>query len=147
MAPRETPTVSIGDWIEAYSPGIWQVQEMLGGFYEVRFRLEERKRASRRSIVFAKRLVDTRWRKAFTVETCEGGWVRPLTDAKRERLAEYMTAHPEVVAEFEAFRPERPGYVEEPPRIANGRLTLKEAPGLGLALSEAALNKFGERIL
>lgn len=36
---------------------------------------------------------------------------------------------------------------EDPPRIANGRLTLKEAPGLGLALSEAALKKFGERIL
>jgi len=36
---------------------------------------------------------------------------------------------------------------EDPPRIANGRLTLKETPGLGLALSEAALAKFGERIL
>jgi L-alanine-DL-glutamate epimerase-like enolase superfamily enzyme len=36
---------------------------------------------------------------------------------------------------------------EDPPRIANGRLTLKEAPGLGLALSEAALKKFGQRIL
>ena len=36
---------------------------------------------------------------------------------------------------------------EESPRIANGRLTLKEAPGLGLTLSEAALKKFGERIL
>lgn len=36
---------------------------------------------------------------------------------------------------------------EDPPRIANGRLTLKEAPGLGLALSETALRKFGERIL
>jgi len=36
---------------------------------------------------------------------------------------------------------------EDPPRIANGRLTLKEAPGLGLTLSEAALTKFGERIL
>ena len=36
---------------------------------------------------------------------------------------------------------------EDPPRIANGRLTLKEAPGLGLTLSEAALAKFGERIL
>jgi len=36
---------------------------------------------------------------------------------------------------------------EDPPRIANGRLTLKEAPGLGLELSEAALKKFGERIL
>jgi L-alanine-DL-glutamate epimerase-like enolase superfamily enzyme len=36
---------------------------------------------------------------------------------------------------------------EDPPRIANGQLTLKEAPGLGLKLSEAALKKFGERIL
>jgi D-galactarolactone cycloisomerase len=36
---------------------------------------------------------------------------------------------------------------EDPPRIANGWLTLKEAPGLGLTLSEAALAKFGERIL
>jgi len=36
---------------------------------------------------------------------------------------------------------------EDPPRIANGRLTLKETPGLGLTLSEAALVKFGERIL
>ena len=36
---------------------------------------------------------------------------------------------------------------EDPPRIANGVLALKEAPGLGLALSEKALKKFGERIL
>ena len=36
---------------------------------------------------------------------------------------------------------------EDPPRIAHGKLALKEAPGLGLKLSEAALKKFGERIL
>ncbi len=36
---------------------------------------------------------------------------------------------------------------EDPPPIANGRLTLKEAPGLGLTLSKAALAKFGEQIL
>jgi len=36
---------------------------------------------------------------------------------------------------------------EDPPRIENGRLTLKETPGLGLTLSQAALAKFGERIL
>jgi D-galactarolactone cycloisomerase len=36
---------------------------------------------------------------------------------------------------------------EDPPRIANGILTLKEQPGLGLTLSPAALEKFGERIL
>jgi L-alanine-DL-glutamate epimerase-like enolase superfamily enzyme len=36
---------------------------------------------------------------------------------------------------------------EDPPKIADGRLELKEQAGLGLALSEAALKKFGERIL
>ena len=36
---------------------------------------------------------------------------------------------------------------EDPPKIAKGMLTLKEQPGLGLTLSEAALKKFGERIL
>jgi L-alanine-DL-glutamate epimerase-like enolase superfamily enzyme len=36
---------------------------------------------------------------------------------------------------------------EDPPRIANGMLTLKEQPGLGLTLSENAVRKFGERIL
>ena len=36
---------------------------------------------------------------------------------------------------------------EDPPKIANGRLRLKEQPGLGLTLSDAALKKFGERIL
>jgi D-galactarolactone cycloisomerase len=36
---------------------------------------------------------------------------------------------------------------EDPPRIGNGMLTLKEQAGLGLTLSEAALKKFGERIL
>ena len=36
---------------------------------------------------------------------------------------------------------------EDPPRIANGTLTLKEQPGLGLTLSATALAKFGRRIL
>jgi len=36
---------------------------------------------------------------------------------------------------------------EDPPKIAKGILTLKEQPGLGLTLSDAALKKFGERIL
>ena len=36
---------------------------------------------------------------------------------------------------------------EDPPKIANGILKLKEQPGLGLTLSEKALKKFGEKIL
>ena len=35
----------------------------------------------------------------------------------------------------------------DPPRIATGWLTLKDAPGWGQALSKAALAKFGEHVL
>jgi D-galactarolactone cycloisomerase len=36
---------------------------------------------------------------------------------------------------------------ENPPRIADGMLTLNSEPGLGLTLSEAALARYGERVL
>ena len=36
---------------------------------------------------------------------------------------------------------------ENPPRIADGWLTLNQAPGLGLKLSEKAMKKFGEKVL
>jgi L-alanine-DL-glutamate epimerase-like enolase superfamily enzyme len=36
---------------------------------------------------------------------------------------------------------------ENPPKIADGWLTLNEAPGLGLTLSQAAIAKFGKRIV
>ena len=35
---------------------------------------------------------------------------------------------------------------ENPPRIENGTLHLNDAPGLGLTLSEEAIEKFGTRI-
>ena len=36
---------------------------------------------------------------------------------------------------------------EDPPVIKNGMMTLKDQPGLGLTLSEAAMKKFSERII
>jgi D-galactarolactone cycloisomerase len=36
---------------------------------------------------------------------------------------------------------------ENPPKIADGWLTLNQAPGLGLTLSEAAVKKFGRQIV
>jgi len=51
----------------------------------------------------------------------------------------------------ESFDPERDPLqaelFENPPNIANGWMTLNDAPGLGLILAAAALKKFGERVL
>ena len=36
---------------------------------------------------------------------------------------------------------------EDAPKIVNGKMKLKEQPGLGLTLSEAAIRKYGERVI
>ncbi len=51
----------------------------------------------------------------------------------------------------ESFDPERDPLqaelFENPPSVANGWMTLNDAPGLGLTLAAAALKKYGERVL
>lgn len=52
---------------------------------------------------------------------------------------------------LESFDPERDplqaSLYLEPPEVRDGMLTLKEQPGLGLALSESAIARFGERVI
>jgi D-galactarolactone cycloisomerase len=53
-----------------------------------------------------------------------------------------------IVESFDPVRdPLQAELFENPPIIANGWVTLNDAPGLGLTLAEAALDKFGERVL
>jgi hypothetical protein len=110
--PRKNDTqLSAGDWVESYSPGVWQVVRVLQDFFELRFHPDEPKRVSRRRLVLSKRLVDDKWRKAFKAEMAEAAVVHPLGDDQRARLAEYAKASPETLAEFEAFHPEMPDHI------------------------------------
>lgn len=62
----------------------------------------------------------------LVASTPAGGFVESFTDPERDPL------------QAELF--------ENPPEIADGWVTLNDAPGLGLTLSDAALAKYGERI-
>lgn len=62
----------------------------------------------------------------LVASTPAGGFVESFTDPERDPL------------QAELF--------ENPPHIADGWITLNDAPGLGLTLSDAALSKYGERI-
>jgi len=48
---------------------------------------------------------------------------------------------------FPARDPLQAELYENAPEITDGWLTLNEAPGLGLTLSEDAIKKYGERII
>lgn len=111
MPRKADEQLSAGDWVESYSPGVWQVIHVLEGFLELRFHPDEPKRVSRRRLVFSKRLVDDKWRKAFTAEMAEAAVVHPLGDGERSRLAEYANANLETLAAFEALQPEMPDHI------------------------------------
>ena len=134
MPRKDDKQLSVGDWVESYSPGVWQVVHVLEGFFELRFHPDEPRRVSRRRLVFGKRLVDEKWRKAFKAEMAEAAVVHPLGDDQRARLVEYAGANPETLAEFEAFRPEMPDH------IASLRLNVPqpvEVEGLRSAVAQA----------
>ncbi|MBI1372006.1 MAG: hypothetical protein GC159_04500 [Phycisphaera sp.] len=110
MAHNEIDAPVIGDWVEAYSPGIWQVIKTLSGFYRLRWSLDKPKRIQKKPIVFVKRLVDDHWRKSFRVESCDVAFVIPLSQEQRNRLDDYLKERPDVAADFKAYHPALPGF-------------------------------------
>ena len=103
MRASREQTVQVGDWVQSYSPGIWQVVRVLAGFWELRYHLRDRKRRSRRTVVFVKRIVDARWQKAFMAESCDIAHVRRLADPHREQLRNLLASDPGMLTEFDAY--------------------------------------------
>ena len=96
--------VSVGDWVETHSPGIWRVFRIERGFYEFRYRVGERKRISRRTLVFAKRLFDQNWKKSFATEVND---ITTVTSLRDDEIAQAVAkANPALLAEFLAWEPE-----------------------------------------
>lgn len=111
MTRKNDSDVRVGDWVESYSPGVWQVVCILDDFIELRFRPEAPNRRSRRRLVFCKRFVDERWKKAFKAEVAEAALVHPLSEDQRTQLDNYIAEYPRTLGEFEGFCPEMPDHI------------------------------------
>lgn len=99
-----TPT--IGDWVNSYTEGIWQVYRIIDGVNELRYSLDDKKKRSRRVIVFSKRLVDTYWKPAFAVESCERSMATAVTTDCIDQIDTFLAEHPNVKSAFESYTPE-----------------------------------------
>jgi hypothetical protein len=110
MDRRKAKFPEVGEWVEAYAPGIWRVVSVLSGFFKLRDSLQEPKKIDKAVRVFAKRLVDDKWRKSFRIEMCDSGLVHGLSNQQQAKLTAYINDNPNVTAEFEAYKPELPGF-------------------------------------
>jgi hypothetical protein len=92
--------MEVGDWIRSYHSGIWRVYRIVAGFYEPRYSLTSPKAISSRTLVFAQRFVNDRWKRAFSAECYEQSLTVPLEAHERAELDSFIQANPKV---FEAF--------------------------------------------
>jgi len=96
--------MKVGDWVRSYSKGVWQIYRILGGFYEPRFSLNEKRARSKRTLVFSKRLVNEKWKKSLSAECCEAAFIAPISKDKRSQVEQYLKDNTSAAKAFEAFR-------------------------------------------
>jgi len=95
-----------GDWVNTYYSGIWQVCRILPINHEMRFSHSERRKRSKRVIVFARRIVNAKWRRAFKTACCEQSLVTPLSPDDRTRLDCLFHDNEELRVAFDHYVPE-----------------------------------------
>ena len=95
----------VGAWVRSYSPGVWQIYRVLRGFNELRYSLADRKVRSRRVLVFSKRLLSQKWKRAFGGGSCDSSYVKPLSAADLKRLDQLLSASPGLASAFDDYEP------------------------------------------
>ena len=95
-----------GDWVNTYYSGVWQIHRLLPIRYEMRFSLSERRKKSHSVIVFARRILNASWHKAFKTASCEQSLVSPLSVNDRARLGQLLEDDEELRIAFERYEPE-----------------------------------------
>jgi hypothetical protein len=72
----------------------------------MRFSLSARPQESKRVLVFARRIVNARWRRSFSTASCEVSLVSPLSAKDTAKLERLLREDEKLRLAFEAYAPE-----------------------------------------
>ncbi len=77
---------------------------MLSGFNELRFSLDAAKSSSSRTLVFSHRLVNTSWKRSFSVECAEISLVSRISNEEESRIQELLQSNASLQKAFEEYQ-------------------------------------------
>jgi hypothetical protein len=97
--------LNLGDWVTSYSPGIWQIYRIVPIVNEMRFSLADRRRKSRRVLIFSKRSLNEQWVPDFASECCSRSLVSTPTAEDRQRLQQMLIDNPTLLQAFDQYQP------------------------------------------
>lgn len=122
--------VAAGDWVRITGlKGIWQVKRVLTGFNELRHSLDDPKLPSNRTLVFANRIFDDSWKRAFAAEFCSDEWVHPVSGDELARVSELLGADAALEKAFRRYNTSRKS-LDLTVRLSLGNIRTDQVPYL-----------------
>ena len=90
-------------WVQTFSPGVWQITGEVPEHYQPRFSLAQKKELSQGPQFILKRFVDNKWKPSFETASAHSSLIKKLTKANHKKLEALMAKNPEWIDDFEAY--------------------------------------------
>ncbi len=99
--------LNIGDWVESYSPGIWQIYKNI----KHKSNIMPSRRPKEMVIVFSKRFLTESFQYSVTEESCNSDLIVKLDNEKISKLNKFISENKALYDEFQQYQPRPIGVV------------------------------------
>jgi hypothetical protein len=96
--------LKVGDWVRSYSQGIWRIERIISDFYEIRYSTSKPKVKSAETQVVLKRLVNNKWKRSFSVESCDLSYLKMMSSEEMITLQNFIHSNEKTMKDFEKYQ-------------------------------------------
>ncbi|HTR27705.1 MAG TPA: hypothetical protein VMH27_00445 [Puia sp.] len=101
------PEIKIGDWVNSYQKGIFRVERIIDWYYDESCVLLPGKKIGDpydHPIVISKRLLNSKYKKSISWDSCSAFFVKPLDTAQRLELEKILAQNPGLLKDLDNYK-------------------------------------------
>src|SRR6478735_2036146 len=99
--------IKVGQWVNSYSKGIFRIERILDRYYDEFDPLTDPKKKVGDKyddrIVVTKRLLNSKFKKSISYDSCSEFFIVPLDKEQKERLQEILKQNPDWLTELNDY--------------------------------------------
>jgi hypothetical protein len=98
--------LDVGDWVNSYSKGIYRIERMVDRYYEESSVLGDNKIGDKYKdrIIVTKRLLNSKFKKAISYESCSEYFISPLDESQFNQLNQILSANPQLLSQLDSYK-------------------------------------------
>jgi hypothetical protein len=100
---KDNDEIKVGDWVRAYSKGIWQVYRIDSGVYDPIFSSKSIPKKRDDKSVYVKRLVNDKWKRSLATESCSDFYVSKISPQELSEVKKFISDNPKIFVDFEKY--------------------------------------------